>query len=159
MRENQNAQMGSLGVTCSLGAGQPAVSEEAAPRASCRIVIVDDSLLIRYRVKHLLSHEQDFVVVGEADNGLDGVRLVHALRPDLVIMDIRMPLMDGVEATLLIKSESPDTIVIGLSSLRDPEIQNQFMSSGAADLVEKSGNWHRLVESARRCLEARALPV
>jgi DNA-binding NarL/FixJ family response regulator len=135
-----------------LGEGFREASGGAPARAAARVLIVDDSLMIRYRVKHLFAQELDFEVVGEADNGLDAVRLAQTLRPDLVVMDIRMPLMDGVEATLLIKAAQPDTVVIGLSSLKEREVLERFRRSGATDLVEKSGNWRRLVESARRAL-------
>lgn len=128
-------------------------------RSVSRVVIIDDSMLVRYRVKHLLSKEEGLAVVGEAENGLDGVRLVHALRPDLVVMDIKMPLLDGIEATCLIKAAYPDTVVIGFSSLRDRETSRQFLKVGAAGIVDKGMSWQRLVEAVRRCLEARALAL
>jgi DNA-binding NarL/FixJ family response regulator len=122
-------------------------------------VIVDDSLLVRYRIKHLLSLQNNLTIVGEADNGWDGVQLVQALKPDLVVMDLRMPLMDGVEATLHIKADCPDTVVIGFSSLKDRDVLEQLLRAGAAELVDKSGNWSYLVESVRRSLEGRAVAV
>lgn len=125
-------------------------------RMPLRIVVIDDSLLIRYRVKHVLAKECGLAVVGEAENGLDGVRLVRELRPDMVVMDIKMPLMDGVEATLLIKAEFPDTVVVGLSSLKEREILEQFMSAGAAELVDKSRGWSALVAAIRRCIKPHA---
>jgi DNA-binding NarL/FixJ family response regulator len=74
-------------------------------------------------------------------------------------MDIKMPLMDGVEATLLIKSEHPETAVIGLSSLRDPDVISQFLNAGAAELVDKSRSWDALVAAIRRSLRPQAVPA
>jgi len=79
------------------------------PGGRWRIVIVDDSKTLLYALRRVFSTEQRLEVVGAGENGLEGVNLVRALHPDAVVMDISMPVMDGVEATRKIKAESPDT--------------------------------------------------
>jgi len=80
-----------------------------------RILIVDDQPLFRRAVATLIDGQPDFTIVGEAENGLEGVEMTHELRPDLVIMDVEMPVMTGVEATRLIKDQLPDTKVVILT--------------------------------------------
>jgi len=80
-----------------------------------RILIVDDQPLFRRAVATLIDSQPDFTIVGEAENGLQGVELAHERRPDLVIMDVEMPVMTGVEATRLIKDQLPDTKVVILT--------------------------------------------
>src|SRR5450759_3085247 len=80
-----------------------------------RILLVDDQPLFRGAIASLLADLDDMVVVGEAENGLDAVEKAHALVPDLVVMDVEMPVMDGVEATRLIREQLPAVKVIMLT--------------------------------------------
>lgn len=72
-----------------------------------RILLVDDTALFRSSVAELVNMQADFEVVGEAENGLEAVEKAHALNPDVVVMDVEMPVMDGVEATRLIREQVP----------------------------------------------------
>ena len=72
-----------------------------------RILLVDDQSLFRGAIAALIAGQEDMVVVGEAENGLDAVEKAHALVPDLIVMDVEMPVMDGVEATRLIREQLP----------------------------------------------------
>lgn len=80
-----------------------------------RILLVDDQPLFRGAIASLLAEQEDMLVVGEAENGLDGVEQAHALRPDLVVMDVEMPGMNGVVATHLIREQLPDVKVVMLT--------------------------------------------
>ncbi len=80
-----------------------------------RILAVDDTALFRTSVAELIDAQDDLTVVGEAENGLEGVEMANALKPDLVVMDIEMPVMDGVEATRLIREQLPGVKVVMLT--------------------------------------------
>jgi two-component system chemotaxis response regulator CheB len=101
-----------------------------------RILIADDSALMRSILKRLLQFEADFVLAGEASNGLQAVELSRTLSPDLVIMDIDMPLMNGLEATRKIMSENPLPILI-FSNAVGPDTVYEAMASGAIEAMQK----------------------
>ena len=86
--------------------------ESRATQGPSRIVIVDDHPLFRSAIRHTLEAPRDLEVVGEAPNGQEAVELCRRLRPELVLMDLRMPQMDGVAATHAIKRELPHTLVL-----------------------------------------------
>ena len=86
-----------------------------------RILLVDDQPLFRTAIATLLAGQPDFDVVGEADNGLRGVEMVHELHPDLVVMDVEMPVMDGVEAVRLIRDQVPGVKVVMLTVAEDDD--------------------------------------
>jgi two-component system, chemotaxis family, protein-glutamate methylesterase/glutaminase len=100
------------------------------------ILIVDDSALIRNILKSLFAGEKDFVVIGEATNGEQGIALVKSLHPDLVLMDINMPVMDGLEATRRIIAEHPVPICI-FSNEVDSDLTVKALGSGALDAIHK----------------------
>jgi len=85
------------------------------PNEPFRIVLVDDQPLFRGAIAALIAEQDDMVIVGEAENGLEAVEKAHALVPDLVVMDVEMPVMDGVEATRLIRDQLPSVKVIMLT--------------------------------------------
>lgn len=104
-----------------------------------RILIVDDHEVVRKGLIQLLAHEPSYTIVGEAKNGKEAIRLSQTLHPHLILMDINMPVMDGIEATRKIKQEIPDIQVIGLSIYDDPKIKSEFMSAGGSAYATKSG--------------------
>jgi len=122
-------------------------------RGKLRIVVVDDHKIMRYSLCHLLSTVLGLEVVGVGDNGLTGVERVRELRPALVVMDVRMPVMDGIEATRLIKAEFPDTIVVGLSSNCSKEVRGQMLAAGAVDLFDKADTGRRLLVCVKQMLD------
>lgn len=101
-----------------------------------RILLVDDSALIRSILHQVFEQEPGVMVVGEASNGKKGCEFNRELRPDVIIMDINMPVMDGVTATRQIMAEGPVPIIIFSSSL-DAKISFEAVSAGAVDIIPK----------------------
>ena len=95
------------------------------------LLLVDDQTLICQGLKAMLTLEPDLQVVGTADNGKTAIEQVAALQPDVVLMDLRMPVMDGREATRLIAQQFPDIKVLVLSTFDDDQYIAQSIRSGA----------------------------
>lgn len=109
----------------------------AKTRDEIKVLLVDDHAILREGVHALLSREPDITVVGEAGDGQEAVELVPRLRPDVVIMDIVMPRMNGLEATRLIKERHPGVRVLILSMYDDQEYVVQIIQAGASGYVLK----------------------
>ena len=115
-----------------------------------KIFIADDHSLLRLGLKALFKFEKDFVVVGEAANGGDAVRLVVETKPDIVIMDLMMPVMDGVEATRRIKARCSATKVLLLTSYGNSADIANAMAAGASGALMKDTPNDELPELVRR---------
>jgi len=104
-----------------------------------RILIVDDSNTIRLILKELLVADPEIEVVGEAVNGLEAIDMTLRLKPDLITMDVAMPVMDGLEATRRIMRENPTPIIVVTAKSNFQEINVAFeaMEAGALDVVAK----------------------
>ena len=102
-----------------------------------RVMLVDDYAAIRIGVRKLIETHTDMEVVGQAENGRIAVERAAELRPDIIIMDVSMPEMSGVEATRLIKAESPYVQIIAYSSLQDPAWAAASIDAGASRYVCK----------------------
>ncbi len=104
-----------------------------------RVLVVEDSLTMQAVLAEVLTTDPGIEIVGVANNGKEGVRLAHALKPDVITMDIRMPVMDGFEATRLIMQECPTRIVVVSASVNSPDLNISFnaIKAGALDVVEK----------------------
>ncbi len=129
-----------------------AMSEEA-PAVPARIVVADDHPLVREAVRMMLGGQPDLKVVGEAKDGQEALELCRRLEPDLVLMDVRMPKMDGLEATRKIKEECPATIVLMMTSFENPQYLSEAIRAGAAGYVLKDITEHQLLEAVRRAIE------
>ncbi|MFO7655031.1 MAG: response regulator [Candidatus Krumholzibacteriia bacterium] len=129
--------------------GLPAGDHERSAGGAHRILIADDHQVLRHGLVALLEEEPDMVVAGEAANGREAIDLAHKLRPDVILMDVMMPVMDGIEATRRITAELPRVRVIGLSMLEDEEIADQLLHAGAAAYLSKTADSEDLIAAIR----------
>jgi DNA-binding NarL/FixJ family response regulator len=114
-----------------------------------RILIVDDQALFREGLHTLLSVQPDFEVVGEAANGEEALRLAVNLHPSVVLMDLRMPILDGVSATKRLHELLPDCRVIVLTTFDDDELVFDGLRAGAAGYLLKDVSSEKLFEAVR----------
>jgi DNA-binding NarL/FixJ family response regulator len=114
-----------------------------------RILIVDDHPVVREGIGSMLKKEPDFKVVGEASNGLEAVEKASELSPDVVLMDLRMPEMDGVEAISRIKAEKPDVKFIILTTYSDDEYIFKGIAAGARAYLLKDAPRDELFKAIR----------
>jgi DNA-binding NarL/FixJ family response regulator len=117
------------------------------------ILIVDDSLFIRKALCELFAAEEDFEICGEAENGREAIAKAQALHPDMVVLDLSMPVMNGLDATRVLKRRMPEVPVIMFSGYSDSFTVNEALSAGASALVSKSEHISVLVDKARTALE------
>jgi len=115
-----------------------------------RIVIVDDHTVVRQGLRLFLKLEPDFEIVGEASNGRQAVHEVKKLRPDIVIMDIAMPELNGIEATSYISKTCPEAQVIMLSVYDNTEYIFEAFKAGAKGYILKESVGEELVKAIRR---------
>lgn len=114
-----------------------------------RMIIADDQTLMRDGLKTIFDLEDDMEVIATAENGEQALLLTQQLHPDIVLMDIRMPVMDGVESTRLIKKQFPEVIVIILTTFNDEEYIIQALSFGASGYLLKDMPGERLIQAVR----------
>jgi two-component system, NarL family, response regulator LiaR len=127
----------------------PLENHEGGPS---RIVVADDHPLFRSALTGVLNGHSDFEVVGEAADGREALELCRKLGPELVLMDVMMPRMDGLAATRAIKREFPDTAVLMLTSYEDPDYLLEAIEAGAAGFILKMTSPHEMIEAVRRVL-------
>lgn len=114
-----------------------------------RILLVDDQALFREGLRTLLSLQRDFDIVGEAGNGDEAVRAVALVHPNVVLMDMRMPVMDGVAATRALREAAPAVRVIALTTFDDDEYVFEALRAGAAGYLLKDTPSEKLIEAIR----------
>ena len=112
-----------------------------------RVLVVDDQALFREALATLLSVRSEIEVVGEAGDGLEAVRLSAALRPDVVLMDLRMPVLDGIGATRRLHVDQPGVRVLALTTFDDDEEVFAALRAGAVGYLLKDVSADRLVEA------------
>lgn len=115
-----------------------------------KILIVDDHGLLRHGLKSIIQYQKDMEVVGEAENGEIAVRQTRTLSPDLVVMDLVMPVMGGVEATRLIKAASPQTKVLILTTFGSSADISRALEVGATGAMMKDSPDGKLLAAMRR---------
>lgn len=128
---------------------QSAFELDGQPTRKLRIVLADDHRIMRQGLIMLLEEEPDLEVVGEAANGREAVELTRQHRPDVVIMDISMPVLNGIEATRQITVEMPDVRVIGLSMHETADMGQAMREAGAAGYLAKGGPLDALTAAIR----------
>jgi CheY-like chemotaxis protein len=123
-------------------------------RAPVQVLLADDHAVMREGLRQLLEMEPDIRIVGEAVDGEAAVEMAHRLLPDVILMDIDMPKLDGVGATRLIHGDHPDIRVVGLSMFEDKERAQAMSEAGAVRYLSKSGRSADLIATILGCAEA-----
>ena len=114
-----------------------------------RILLADDHLVVRMGIASILSFEKDIEVVGETDNGADAVRLVHELKPDVVLMDLKMPQLDGADATMQIHAADPQVKILILTTFGTSAELKKALDGGASGALMKNSSQAELIEAIR----------
>jgi DNA-binding NarL/FixJ family response regulator len=121
-----------------------------------RVLVCDDVALLRELMRYELEEDDDVVVVGEADNGLDGVRMVEQLKPDVVVLDLAMPGIDGLEAiSLMLGVDRPPKILVH-SGFDADTMRERVLALGAERYLEKGGNLREVRTAVREVMDRRA---
>jgi signal transduction histidine kinase len=121
-----------------------------------RVLVVDDNAGFRESLLSLLDTE-DLMVIGEADSGIRALELVPELEPDVVLMDVRMPIMDGIEACRLLKERYPEVGVVALSGHEDQEIVREMLVAGASGYVLKDSDGDDILNAVQKAAEGGAV--
>ena len=118
-----------------------------------QVVIADDHGLVREGLRAVLENEPDLEVIGEAEDGREALEVCRRVHPDLILMDVRMPEVDGLEATRRIKDEMPNISVVMVTMHENPDYLLEAIRAGAAGYILKDASAERLVEAVRRTLD------
>jgi DNA-binding NarL/FixJ family response regulator len=118
-----------------------------------RVLICDDVAMLRELIRYELEEDDDIMVIGEADNGLDGVRLVEELAPDVVVLDLAMPGIDGLEALTLMRAVPEPPLVLVHSGFDAATMRDRVLALGAADYLEKGGNLREVREAVLQLMD------
>ncbi|MFT4214075.1 MAG: response regulator transcription factor [Microbacterium sp.] len=118
-----------------------------------RVIIVDDESLVRAALRVFLQSTDGFELVGEASNGTEAITLVRAVTPDVVLMDVQMPEMDGIEATRRLTREFPGIKIIALTTFSAERVIVPMLSAGASGYLVKDTSPERILDAARLAYE------
>jgi two-component system, NarL family, response regulator LiaR len=124
-------------------------------KTKIRVMIVDDHAVVRSGLGAFLAAAQNLDLVGEAENGEQAVVRAKALKPDVILMDLMMPGMDGVTATRLIKAQDPSVQVIALTSFQEDEMVQNAMKAGAIGYLMKNVSTHELAAAIQAAREGK----
>jgi DNA-binding NarL/FixJ family response regulator len=120
-----------------------------------RVLLVDDHEIVRQGLRALMAEEEDVELIGEAGDGREAMRLAEQLRPDVVVMDIAMPGLNGVEATRRIRELVPGLQVVALSMHADKRFVRQMLMSGASAYLRKGCKFSELITAIRNVAEGK----
>jgi len=118
-------------------------------RSKIRVLLADDHVVLREATAELVEHQPDMEVVGQAGTGEETIALVKELRPDVAVVDIAMPRLNGLEATCAIVAECPDTKVLILTAHEDPEHVIALLEAGAVGYLPKTVRLNELLDAIR----------
>jgi NarL family two-component system response regulator LiaR len=124
-------------------------NEKLAANKAIRVILIDDHRHVHQAVSIILEAVDDIELVGQGSNGQEAITLCQELQPDLVLMDVVMPIMDGVQATKLIYEQFPNTKTLVLSSFQDHESVHAMLKNGAAGYITKNALTHELIDTIR----------
>jgi DNA-binding NarL/FixJ family response regulator len=117
------------------------------------IMVVDDHQVMREGMRRILETDKSLKFIGEATNGKEAVEMAKRLDPDVITMDIRMPLMDGIAATREIKRLMPDAIIIVLTLFADDDYVEQALEAGASGFILKDSDSHIILDSIHQACD------
>jgi DNA-binding NarL/FixJ family response regulator len=126
-------------------------------RKPARVVIADDHELARAGIRSMLAGERGLELVGEATDGGEAVSICRQLHPELALLDVRMPGMDGVAATRAIKESSPETIVVLVTMYASPDYLLEALKAGAAGYLLKDASRREVITALRQVLQGESL--
>jgi DNA-binding NarL/FixJ family response regulator len=115
-----------------------------------KVLIADDHKMFRDGLKMTINHETDMEVVGEAENGQRAVESASELQPDVILMDVKMPVMDGIEATRQIHAKMPGIKILALSMYSDNSVISSMMRAGAVGYITKGDDSEEMYKAIRR---------
>lgn len=131
-------------------------SGKDANHRTVRVLVVDDHALVRQGIANILELDEHLEVVAEAEDGLDAIEAIERVRPDVVLMDVNMPRMNGVDATREIHRRWPGVHIIGLSVQNDAATAQSMLDAGAAAFIPKSGDADRMLDTIAQISRAGA---
>jgi DNA-binding NarL/FixJ family response regulator len=123
------------------------------------ILIVDDSPLVWRTLRHLLEQRPDWAVCGEAENGGDGIDKAKKLQPDLIVIDLAMPVLNGIEASRVLKHLMPSIPIVMFTSFTDPHIKKVALAAGLDAFVDKSEAGTALISSIEQLFVSELPPT
>jgi DNA-binding NarL/FixJ family response regulator len=106
----------------------------------CTVLLVDDHEGLRQELRRLITKHEDIDVIGEVGDGAQAVKFLSSCEPHVVVLDLNMPGMNGIEAAGLIKKSWPEIAIIGLCVMQDSRMMDAFLRAGATAVISKSGN-------------------
>ena len=123
-----------------------------------RILIVDDSPLVRKSLHTLFSAQPDWTICGEAENGADAIDKAQILHPDLILIDLVMPILNGIEATRLLKRLLPTTPVLMFTTFTDAYLKNIALAAGVHEVIDKIEGGTTLIDRINTLFAAELSP-